>query len=277
LVVKLKMTLVERAFRFARRKATRFYHHAASMVCKPNQHAVIVLGNQKSGTTAIAALLALHTDSSVALDLPGIHGSLKVRMKSGEVPFQRFLRGNASELSRDIIKEPNLTFFYHELKEAFPDARYLMIVRDPRQNIRSILNRLNLPGNLESLDDETIASIPRIWRVDIEGRWLGLLGTNYVEILAARWNLAADVYLKHRREMLLVRYEDFDAAKAAVIADLARRLHLPAVRNVSAAVDTQYQNRGNRMLPLEVFFGPENLARIVSICSERMSEFGYSA
>lgn len=247
------------------------------MLSEPNPHAVIVLGNQKSGTTAIAALLALHTDSSVALDLPGIHGPLKVRIKDGQVPFQHFLRRNASELSRDIVKEPNLTFFYDDLKQALPDARYLMIVRDPRQNIRSILNRLHLPGNLELLDDERMASVPPIWRVDIEGRWLGLHGKNYIEILAARWNLAADVYLKQRRDMLLVRYEDFDTAKAAVIADLARRLHLPAVRNVAAAVDTQYQPRGNRLLPLEVFFGAENLARIVSICRERMSEFGYSA
>ncbi len=198
-------------------------------------------------------------------------------MKAGEVPFQRFLNRNASELGRDIIKEPNLTFFYDELRTAFHRTPYLIIVRDPRQNIRSILNRLHLPGDLESLDDEMMTSLPPIWKVDVEGRWLGLKGANYIEILAARWNLAADVYLKHRSEMLLVRYEDFDAAKVAVISDIARNLGLVAQRDIASEVNTQYQSRGNRAVSLDVFFGTENLARIVRICRERMSQFGYSA
>ncbi|HEX6434492.1 MAG TPA: hypothetical protein VFZ87_09615, partial [Gemmatimonadales bacterium] len=70
-----------------RRKAGRLYHRAASLICKPNPDAVIGLGNQKSGTTAIAALLARHTNSTVTLDLPNIAGDVKVKMKAGELPF----------------------------------------------------------------------------------------------------------------------------------------------------------------------------------------------
>jgi hypothetical protein len=259
-----------------RRKAVRLYHHAASAVCKPNPNAVIGLGNQKSGTTAIAALLARHTNSTVTLDLPDIAGPVKIKLKAGEVPFQSFVRRNASELSRDIIKEPNLTFFYDELRSTFPRARYLMMVRDPRQNIRSILNRLQLPGDLDGLNEKWMARVHPNWKADIEGKWLGLVGADYIEVLAARWNLSADVYLSHRDEMLLVRYEDFDAAKAAVIVNLARRLGLPAKRDIRGEVDRQYQPRGDRVVPLDTFFGTKNLTRIVHSCSERMAAFGYS-
>jgi hypothetical protein len=260
----------------AKHRALRLYHRAASLVSIPNPTAVFGLGNQKSGTTAIVALLARHTNSSVTLDLPDIAGPVKIRMKTGEISFQSFVRRNASYLSRDIIKEPNLTFFYDDLKRAFPQARYLMIVRDPRQNIRSILNRLQLPGDLDGLDEQWMAKVHPNWRADIDGKWLGLAGANYIEVLAARWNRSADVYLNHREEMLLVRYEDFNAAKAAVIADLARKLDLPARRDISAEVDRQYQPRGDRVVPLDTFFGSRNLARILESCRERMGEFGYS-
>lgn len=259
----------------AKHKARRWYHRAASLVSRPNPNAVIGLGNQKSGTTAIVALLARHSNSSVTLDLPDMAGQLKLRLKAGEVPFQSFVRRNASELSRDIIKEPNLTFFYEELKRTFPRARYLMIVRDPRQNIRSILNRLQLPGHLESLDKEWMARVHPNWKADIEGKWLGLAGDNYIEVLAARWNLCADVYLKHPHEMVLVRYEDFNADKAAVIADIAHTLGLPAKRDIRTEVDRQYQPRGNRAVALDSFFGPTNLARIAGSCRDRMARFGY--
>lgn len=270
-----KVALVRTFLGAAKRKARRLYHRAASLVARPNPLAIIGIGNQKSGTTAIVALLARHTNSSVTLDLPGIAGEVKVRLKAGEVSFESFVRRNASELSRDIIKEPNLTFFYNELKRTFPRARYLMIVRDPRQNIRSILNRLQLPGDLEWLDREWMARVHPNWKADIDGKWLGLTGANYIEVLAARWNLSADVYLNHRDEMVLVRYEDFDAAKAAVITDLARRLELPAKRDITGEVDRQYQPRGDRGVPLNTFFGPKNLERIVRCCSERMAQFGY--
>jgi Sulfotransferase family len=268
--------VIRKALGPAKHRALRLYHRAASLVSTPNPKAVMGLGNQKSGTTAIVALLARHTNSSVTLDLPDIAGPVKIRMKTGEISFQSFVRRNASYLSRDIIKEPNLTFFYDELKRAFPQARYLMIVRDPRQNIRSILNRLELPGNLATLDDHWMDRVHPNWKADIEGKWLGLKGRNYIEVLAARWNLSADVYLEHRADMVLLRYEDFSAAKAAVIADVAPRLGLEGRKDITGEVDRQYQPRGNRSIPVEAFFGPDNLRLILSSCGERMSLLGYS-
>lgn len=241
--------------------------------CSP----IIVLGKEKSGTTVIAALLARHTGLSVTLDLPGIWGPVETKILAGDMAFDKFVQLNRYHFSRDIIKEPCLTFLYPQVKRTFPQAQFAMIVRDPRDNMRSVLNRLGIRGDLENIDTNTFSNIPAGWQVVLDGRWLGLQGNTYVEMLAARWNLAVDTYLEHRGEMVLVRYEDFVADKASTIEHLAQQFALPHVNNISHEVDTQYQPRGEREISWIEFFGPENLGRVESICDSRMAEFGYRA
>ena len=236
----------------------------------------MVLGKERSGTTAIAALLAEHTGRSVTLDVPPLWGRVALGVAAGEVDFREFVRRNAHAFSREIIKDPSMTFFYETVREVFPRADYLMIVRDPRTNIRSVLNRVGVPGDAETLPSRPDPDLDPAWQLAFDGRALGLEGDTYIEVAAARWNQAADAYLEHSEEMTLLRYEDFVADKAAVIARLAREFGLQPAVDIAANVDRQYQAAGDSATDLHTFFGDRNLRRIETICAARMERLGYA-
>lgn len=260
---------VTRKFNLARK----FLKESAARL---NSAPLIILGKEKSGTTAIAALLAKYTGLSVTLDIPNIWGPMETKIYNGETTFAEFVKNNKYHFSKDIIKEPCLTFLYPKVKKVFPKARFVMIIRDPRDNIRSVLNRLGISGNLGDIDLNTLSSVPRGWEVVLDSRWLGLQGNNYIEIAAARWNLAADVFIKNRDEMLLLRYEDFFIDKVGTINKLAQALGFAKTIDISTYVDIQYQSKGDQNITWKDFFGLKNLNRIEQICKDRMKEFGYN-
>ena len=247
-----------------------------SLGAKVHPTPLIVLGNQKSGTTAIAALLADMVGLPVALDLKKeIHHPSIQRVKNGEISFADLVNRNKLDFSRPIIKEPALTFFYNELADYFPASRFVMVIRDPRDNIRSILNRLDVRGDLPDVGESEREKLTGAWPLIMDNRWLGIDGGNYIESLAHRWNYTTDLYKQNAERSVLVRYEAFLKDKVGVIAKLAKTLGLPQRHDISDRVDLQFQPAGNRSArPLE-FFGRDNLARIESICSTRMAEFGY--
>jgi glycosyltransferase involved in cell wall biosynthesis/2-polyprenyl-3-methyl-5-hydroxy-6-metoxy-1,4-benzoquinol methylase len=241
---------------------------------------VLVLGNQKSGTTAIAALLARAADKTYSYDVfnrLGAERSLE-RLIAGETEVRDFVAAHPHDFATDVIKAPPFGLIYDGLREVFPDGRFIFIVRDPRENIRSILDRLGLPGDLPALgpkEQEAWADLPG-WRLIMEGRTPPTAGANYIETLASRWNRFADVYLRNPDRLECVRYEDFCADKTGTVTDLARRLGWEVVRDVSGEVNRQYQRAGqNRGTPWRDFFGHENLERIERTCGERMQAFGY--
>jgi hypothetical protein len=251
---------------------------AKGAFAQPHPQPVFVLGNQKSGTSAIAALLGLSTGLSTAVDLRReMQRQTWVRLRRGELSFDAFVRRNALDFSRAIVKEPNLSFFCDELRQRFPAARFAFVVRDPRENIASILSRLAIPGDLNELLPEHCAEVDPGSELVFDGRWLGIdAGDHYVDRLAARWNACADVYLSRREEIALVRYEDFVADKVGEIERLAARVGLAGGRDIRSDVDTQFQPAGRRSSDWRIFFGDENLHRIERICGDRMQDFGYT-
>ncbi|MEY2410289.1 MAG: hypothetical protein QOF48_2959 [Verrucomicrobiota bacterium] len=253
-----------------------FTRLCSSWLAKPHPAPIFILGNQKSGTTIIASLLAELTGLSITLDLRNpIKNPVMDRIRNGEMSFAKFIRMNRLDLSRQIVKDPNLSLCFNELTAHFPGARFIMVMRDPRDNIRSMLDRLKFPGDLTDLDADRWARVKRGWRLILDGRWLGLSGRNYIEMMAARWNLIAQTYLAHRDRMILIRYEDFMKDKAVAIARLAERLDLRAVHDIAGKVDVQYQSRGNREVKWIHFFGMENLGRVNALCRENMQALGY--
>ncbi|UOQ45696.1 sulfotransferase [Halobacillus salinarum] len=248
-------------------------------ISKVHEHPIFVIGNQKSGTSAIGALLADISGKSVAIDLPGILEPNQLKIHNKEISFPEFIERNKYDFSKEVIKEPSLTFLYEEVHDYFPESQFVFIVRDPRDNIRSILNRVNIMGNLETIDDpdsrRKLAKAPKDWERVIDSRWLGMEGDNYIEWMAHRWNYAIDIYKKHEEQMLLIRYEDFVKDKEAQIASLARKLGLEAINDISSKVDIQYQPAGNKKVNKLEFFGEENLKKIETICGPKMEEFGY--
>ncbi|MFC1806943.1 sulfotransferase [Candidatus Omnitrophota bacterium] len=253
----------------------RLYYKA--LLCKVNQKPIFIIGNQKSGTTAIAALLAKMTDLSVTLDLVEEIRVPKFNyVYKKELPFSYLIRRNKIDFSRDIIKEPNLTFFYEQLSSYFKQAKFIFIVRDPRDNIRSMLNRWNIPGNLEGIEAGHLAKISPARMLVLDNRWLGVDGGNYIEVLAKRWNFFADIFLNHAEETVLVRYEDFVKDKIGTIENLTQQLGLKKTNDISEKVDFPFQPPGDRTISWQDFYGEKNLKRIEQICKEKMLAFGYS-
>lgn len=247
-----------------------------SLAAKIHPAPIIVLGNQKSGTTAIAALLAEATGLSVTLDLrKEMTDPVADKVKTGELPIEALVKRNKFDFSRDIIKEPGLSVFYPELVSYFPDARFVMIVRDPRDNIRSILNRLKVPGTVEELTGNHRSEFTRGWDLTFDGTWLGLDGANYIETMAQRWNYIADSYLDNSDQIILLKYETFLSDKVGEISRLAHTFGLEIRFDIAHRIDHQFQPAGDHDVAWVDFFGPVNLARIETICREHMRTFGY--
>lgn len=246
---------------------------------KVNPKPLFVIGNQKSGTSAIGALLAQAVGRSVAIDLPDMKEPNQVRIHEGTYPFEEFIQNNRYDFSRQIIKEPSLTFLMDEVKEHFPDSKFVFIVRDPRDNIRSILNRADLRGDLENIDNPDsrarLKKVPKAWERVIDSRWLGVEGENYIEWMAHRWNMAMEIYEKYADDMILIRYEDFVKDKEGKIRELAEKVGMTPYNDISSKVDIQYQPAGNRKVDKKEFFGEKNLERIETICASGMKKYGY--
>ena len=246
-----------------------------------NDVPIIVLGHQKAGTSAIAALLGKASDKTVTIDFFHRNNArfpnFREKLYSGQMDFSKFINSNKIYFSRDIIKEPDLTFYYQELLDFFPKSKFIFVVRDPRDNIRSILNRLKIPGDLEVLTPEIHVSLSHLdgWKSAISGKAPDVLGKTYIERLAHRWNLAAAIYLNNAEHVTLIRYEDFKANKIDAIGKLAKAVNLEVKRDISSEINIQFQPRGNSDTSLSRFFGKKNLEKIEMICHEKMKSFQY--
>lgn len=238
---------------------------------------LFVLGNQKSGTTAIAALLAECAGQEFVHDPLYLRKTRLRDLMAGEPPVAEFARGAPELFKAGVIKDNDFTFLVPELEAAFPKARFVYIVRDPRDNIRSMLNRLQYSGALPDLPDDERDDLRRRlpgWYEILTGASFGAPGGHYIDVLAERWVRAARAYLEAAGPMTLVRYEEFDVAKRPTIEQLARTLGFAVVRDISASQDKQFQPLGDRSVTWPEFFGP-NLGRIDRICGPYLERFGY--
>lgn len=243
------------------------------------QERIFILGVQKSGTTAIAALLAEATGLRVTLDIvrsikrPGS----KILRNYGAEGFDDYIYRYRREFSNRIVKEPGLTFDYMQLRAYFPKAQFVMIIREPEDNIRSILDRLKLPGNLSHVVPDDWPELKRspAWRMNLDSSWLGHWPANYVDSLAYRWKVAAETYLSSPESFLLVRYEDFLKEKVGIIEKMSDALGLKVVRDVSTKVDRQFQPKGARITNYKEYYG-SNYQYIQEHCSALARELDYT-
>lgn len=262
-------------------KATLFYYTdwlrrvGLSLVSRPNPRPVIILGNQKAGTTIVSWLLSELCEEELSPELRTLNQKITDRIAEGRYAMQRLIRQNSFDLSKPIIKDNNLTFLYHQLKEVLPEAQYVMIIRDPRDNIRSILNRLKIPGTVKGMDQDQLKSLPSNWREMFAGRGLAGDHRDIISLLAERWNYCAEIYLEDSPNFKLVIYEEFLSDKALAIYDLANDLGLKTTGKIEEKVDRQLQVKGNRKVDWIEFFGEENYQKINTVCSEYMKPLGF--
>lgn len=263
----------------ARRSAITRWRSFTAPPLPPSHQPVFILGHQKAGTSVIAALLGEQTGMDVTIDLKQeIRDLIIPRIVSGEADLGDLIKRNRDEFAAPIVKHPNLTLIYPALHNRFPRSQFVFVVRDPRDNIRSILDRLDLAGDDEAIAADRWTEIPKPWRLILgEGR-PGFDRSTYLEAIADRWADMVRVYLDHEADITLIRYEDFRANKTAAIARLAEQLGLPMAGDISASVDQQFQGKGaNRNVPLVEFFGTANMMRIEERCRPEMMALGYRA
>jgi len=247
-----------------------------SLFCDVHPNPIFILGNQKSGTSPVAGLLAKLTGLHLTMDIRREieHAGIE-RVRRGELPLSEFIRRNKLDFSRPLIKEPNLTFIYSTLAESFPGAKYVFVYRDPRDNIRSILNRLNVSGRQERLTAAQWEDMTTGWRRVFEGEPAGRKGADYIETLAVRWNFAARILLENTKQFYPVRFEDFLRDKAGEISRLAGQLGLAEKHDITDHVDYPFQPPGDRSVGWVEFFGIINLKRIEDMCGDAMEQLKY--
>ncbi len=258
------------ARRIARTTRTRIL----DIVSRQRTDPIFVLGNQKSGTTAVARLLAYGTDSSYSHDMFFRRGWTDVSdLHTGTLTVEDIVSRGRSEFAKKIIKDPDLTFHRVDLHRRFPRAQFVFVARDPAANIKSILERHGLPGEA-GLGPESLPPSP-LWRSVFDPRPLDLEPGDLVQVLAQRWARAACQYLAAPRGARLVRYEDFKDAKEDTIRSLVGELGLEWRRPLGAHADTQFQPRGSSK-PITEFFDPACLDSIGRYTASEATQLGYS-
>jgi hypothetical protein len=234
---------------------------------------VLVLGNQKTGSTAIAELLAAWGTLTAATDIHPLQ-SPDCHLRNDPAAVERFVQRCRYYFRHDLIKENALTPATDALLEVLPRARPVYVVRHPVHNVRSILDRLGLPGNPRPL--HTLDLSDGGWRPIVENRHFEGEADDHVTALAQRWSDTTAIYRRHRDRLTLVRYEDFMADKEDCIRRLAARLSVPHENDIRPLLDVPFQPRGqHRSVPPEAFFSAEALAIINRTCADGMDTLDY--
>lgn len=262
------------AYRRVRYAVKTRIQHALARV---NERPVFVIGNQKSGTSAIVCLLAAAAGKQATNDIFTWYPGAESDVLAGRLRLADFVDRARHQFSRDFVKDPSLTFMLPALEARFPQARYVFVVRDPRVNIRGILNRVGLGGDVTALeppDRQRIGASRPGWLPVLMGEGLVSEGT-LVERLAHRCRIAMEIAAAARGRWPVIRYEDFVADKAGTIASALEAIGERAAHDISAVADTPFQPPSSDRSSPERFFSPENLARIETVCRATMDQFGY--
>jgi len=234
---------------------------------------VLVLGNQKTGSTAIAKLLAHLGRLRAVTDIHPLHAP-DAHLPDDPSAVASFLQRMRYYVRHDLVKENELTPATGALLEVLPRARPVFVLRHPVHNIRSILDRVDLPGVPLPLDEISLSASN--WRSIVTGHRLGIEAPDHITALAKRWSHMTTLYRRHQDRLHRVRYEAFTADKRATIRALATRLGIEPRQEIQPLLDVSFQPRGaHRSTPPGEFFSAEALDIIHQQCADGMSALDY--
>lgn len=255
--------------------------NAVAYIYKEKNTKVVFLGHQKSGTTAISALLAHATKLSFSND-----PIYRVSPKSAEI-MQQLLTDKTAFINtaynkpslffQNIVKDPDYTLSISSILEIYSFSKFVFIARAPHQIIRSIFNRLSINGDtkLKKFSQNQMANCTAGWDFIINGDPKLNDTMSVIERLAHRVEQTTEQYLKHQENLHLVKYEDFSKDKNNYILQLAQTLDITVNSSIEHLLDKQFQPKGNANVPIEFFFGEENYELINRVCAKTMAEFNY--
>lgn len=222
---------------------------------------IFVSGFPKSGTSAVASILAETCKLNAKIDFPRLitDQRLAERLINGEVNIHKEFQG---EMSYQLIKEPMLTLAMEQVKLAFPLAHIIHVQRSYQENIQSFLGRLGY-ASIVSHDFYEYQGrnklIAKSWNRILEHSWKGAKPYSFENLLDAkqifdsRGRSSADIF---------VRYEKFTDNKVEAISKILDQLHMQA-REVlpSVILDRQYQPSSTKFTS-EKFFSDEQMSLI---------------
>jgi hypothetical protein len=245
---------------------------------RPQESPIFVLGNQKSGTSAVAALLAKATGLGVTIDLGmQVVCPLYDHLEQGDISFDHFVLLNSYSFSNDIVKEPELTFHYNALVKRFPESQVVFVHRDPAENIRSIYERLGFNGSMAVFKRSELDSLPRAWRMIVGAE--GLQSDEEVPVLlnlCHRWNKAVETEMTVSTGAFHVTYEKFKADKEGTIQYLAQQLNIPVENSIQDAINISYQPASTSGLKANDFFSSSNYRFIKESTFSKSKTIGYA-
>lgn len=276
---------------------------------------IILLGNFRSGTTMLQKVIASHPDV-VAWDEPvGVwlyadpkrshdefdEGDATPRVKRYvRKKFIEYQRANGGR--RIAEKTPHNILKISYVREIFPDARFLYVVRNPLSFISSVELKWQRPAGsrriMKRLKSTPITQLhhylPKLvsqqWNNRIMRRkYLSIWGPRYrgierdlkaedlITIIARQWARSTrkaeeDLALFDEGQVLKFRYEDFVESPVAHLERICRHCDLELtdemVRSVSDTVKSDRNLKWQR-------FEPNVLARIVPEIADEMQRIGY--
>lgn len=211
---------------------------------------LVVLGNQKAGTSVVAAAIGEAIGERYRIDLPieRLAPTYLRHSVTGPRYPEALLHRSRNRVRAAVVKEPSLTFWWRELATQWPSAHVVFVVRHPLDNIRSILDRLGLlpvtAGGISTADRSVTLPFPWLHLARLEDAPLAEhpIATTLDDVVAnlgRRWRLCAEAAAAGAEAgHTILRYEDFlDAPDRAMAA-----LGLPDAP--AAILDRPFQPRG---------------------------------
>ncbi|MFW5983542.1 MAG: sulfotransferase family protein [bacterium] len=227
---------------------------------------LLIVGSERSGTSAITTLLSIAADKK-ALDDPVYTWYLTpyIRMQRKVFSFRLFWDLN----KYSIIKMPGFAIILFYLKKMIiREFKVVYIVRDPRDNVCSVIERLNNGIN----------------GLYLNIHYLGGEFDNFEETIAFKWNMYINEGLKFQKRypkrIMFIKYEDFVNDKTGTIKRIGDFSKLKTdIQKIETLVDNQYRKAwSNKIGGKERYkkeLSEEQINRIENICGENMRKFGY--
>lgn len=239
------------------------WEHLLSVNFSPNRNGHLIFGVQKSGTSVIANALAYCSKRSLTLDHKSLWPTLQLQESSLRAYVSRQFERHPISIGTTFIKEPCMTFRPEIFKEHRPN-KSVLIIRNPLDTARSILNRLDVPLDSQRLE---VNSIPRAWR----GLFIHSSKNEPPFIRAIKyWCMLMDKPFWHDQEIKWVHYEDFlnspDDVVRAVLEFLELKQRRPAADIISTQIQPKGKNRGQnieRLIPPGLVEHAQNLSNEV--------------
>jgi hypothetical protein len=276
---------------------------------------IILLGNFRSGTTMLQRILATHHDVVALYEPVGMwlyadpsrdHDEFDQRDATGRVKRyvrRQFLKYQAEHGGRRIIeKTPHNILRLGYVREIFPDAHFLYIVRHPLSFVSSVELKWQRPAGskriLTRIKSTPVTQIPFYLKRFLNQQWhnrilrrkyLSVWGPRYkgiqqdvkeqdmLTVIARQWARATrkaeqDLALFDEGQVFRLRYEDFVENPVDYLQRICRHCDVEMtddmVDYVRATVRTDRQDKWQR-------FDAGQLARIIPELSEEMKRNGY--